>query len=515
MNNMQKKLAKDFEDWRLEEMRNESNKEAMKKDFADFMEARFQIKPSKIEHDQPISILDILDTMIAPNVETSVAANSVRENTIACEQSSKAPADNFACKYNCSDKRFTQSGTKCFYVSPSTSNAPAAVQSCQGMNAELAKISNQEEDQLVWTLSGKQSVYIGVHKVGGTWVWQDGSALIYGKQLHTSPWLFSDPSGDGVNVGKYALANGAWVDTPQITTRWKYACSMAAEEICDTGKALEDMLQTTTCQQLETKKPINEVARHLPGIDIFLNPAREEEKNIVIKEKKNIAISFFNESNMQALYPELFRILWESTLPCFKEENKEEHMLLSCQLAGVDIECSNIFTRVPTDSGMCCALNVDDSLRDSEYKELVKEMQGNSAAQKVKSQEGEINGLKLVLDLHSNTVSFGTVDQQHNAFKLFIGEPAQFPMMRSKSIKLEPGREHFVDLSASIVSSTEEIREISPKARDCLYTDESGLDFYESYTYTNCKFECRVKEAEEKVKCIPWYIPKVSKAQGS
>ena len=87
--------------------------------------------------------------------------------------------------------------------------------------------------------------------------------------------------------------------------------------------------------------------------------------------------------------------------------------------------------------------------------------------------------------------------------------------MRSRSVKLEPGREHFIDLSASIVSSTEEIREITAEARNCLYTDESDLDFYESYTYTNCKFECRLKEAEEKIKCTPWYIPKVSKAQVS
>ena len=88
---------------------------------------------------------------------------------------------------------------------------------------------------------------------------------------------------------------------------------------------------------------------------------------------------------MRTLYPELFRLLWESTLPCFKEENEEEHMMLSCELAGVEVNCSNLFTRVPTDSGMCCALNVDDSLRPSEYQELVKEMQGNTKTKKIDS----------------------------------------------------------------------------------------------------------------------------------
>ena len=186
-------------------------------------------------------------------------------------------------------------------------------------------------------------------------------------------------------------------------------------------------------------------------------------------------------------------------------------MLLSCELAGVEVNCSDIFTRVPTDSGMCCALNVDDSLRESDYQELVTEMQGKKATQKVKSQEGARNGLRLTLDLHSNTVSLGTLDQQHNAFKMFIGEPAQFPMMLDKSIPLEAGRENFIDLSATVVS-TNSIRGISPEDRGCLFTDESNLDFYEGYTFTNCRLECGIKEAEEKHRCIPWHLPKVSSA---
>ena len=135
---------------------------------------------------------------------------------------------------------------------------------------------------------------------------------------------------------------------------------------------------------------------------------------------------------METLYPELFHLLWESTLPCFKDGNNKEHMLLSCELLGVKVNCSDIFTKVPTDVGMCCALNVEDLLEESEYKNLVKELQGDKTTQKVESQEGARNGLRLTLDLHSNTVSLGTTDQQHSAFKLFIGEPAQFPMVMDK-----------------------------------------------------------------------------------
>ena len=135
-------------------------------------------------------------------------------------------------------------------------------------------------------------------------------------------------------------------------------------------------------------------------------------------------------------------------------------------------------------------------------------MQGDKKTQQVKSQEGSRNGLKLTLDLHSNTVSFGTLDQQYSAFNLFIGEPAQFPMMRDKSIRQQPGREHFVDLTATVVA-TNGIEDILPEARGCLFTDEGSLEFFKSYTFSICRLECTIRKAEEKHKCIPWYLPKV------
>ena len=41
-----------------------------------------------------MNILDILDTMIAPDVDAIFDANSIRENVIACEESSQIEEDN-------------------------------------------------------------------------------------------------------------------------------------------------------------------------------------------------------------------------------------------------------------------------------------------------------------------------------------------------------------------------------------------------------------------------------------
>ena len=207
---------------------------------------------------------------------------------------------------------------------------------------------------------------------------------------------------------------------------------------------------------------------------------------------------------------QLFDILWESTLPCFQnEKDTNDHMLLSCQLGGSNVNCSDLFRRVPTDIGMCCALNTVDSLRESTYQKLVKTMQGDeNTAKQVMSKVGRRNGLRLTLDLHSNNVSFGTLDQDYNAFKVFIGQPAEFPMMKEKGIQLQPGREHFVELSARVVS-TKDIEDIDPEARECFFSNEGNLDFYKNYTFSNCRLECAIKAAQDKYGCVPWHLPKV------
>ena len=55
-------------------------------------------------------------------------------------------------------------------------------------------------------------------------------------------------------------------------------------------------------------------------------------------------------------------------------------------------------------------------------------------------QVGKMNGLKLTLDLHSNSVSFGSLEHDYNAFNVFIGQRAEFPILKEKSIQLQPGQ---------------------------------------------------------------------------
>ena len=76
-------------------------------------------------------------------------------------------------------------------------------------------------------------------------------------------------------------------------------------------------------------------------------------------------------------------------------------MLKKCTWQGNLVNCSDIFTPVITDSGVCCAFNHQSNLKDSMYSQLVKEMQGprdpeSKEASTVASGIGR--GLQVILD---------------------------------------------------------------------------------------------------------------------
>ena len=106
--------------------------------------------------------------------------------------------------------------------------------------------------------------------------------------------------------------------------------------------------------------------------------------------------------------------------------------------------------RIPTDSGFCCALNTKQLLLDSKYRDLVPE-RNQFEKRAIKTSDGINNGLRIILDLHSNQVSFGTLETEFSAFSMFIGRPDDFPMMKRKSLKIQPGQEHFIEISGTRV----------------------------------------------------------------
>ena len=171
MNDVEKKWVQDFREWRAQYKKTNTSREAVEKDMKEFMEKRFQIKSS----DQPINILDILDMMMAPDVDASIAANGVRENEIACRDLTSGMNDNIGCIKSCSDERFslTTKGNMCLYLSSEIASQPNAVTACQSMGAQLATLKQSDRGWVKWKLSSEDSaagvphcrVWIGLNEI--------------------------------------------------------------------------------------------------------------------------------------------------------------------------------------------------------------------------------------------------------------------------------------------------------------------------------------------------------------
>ena len=549
MSNVEKKIGLNFQRWRNESGRRSNYADGIRKDMEEYMRTTFQIEPPK-DGQEPANIMDILDTMVASNVEDSVSVNSVRENVKACGRSKE--------KISSLERKKRSTEEPCISAAISLK--------IEGLVNITDNYWDENSSDSYLTVTDQQEEWVGEYQLHShNTSKEDGLVVVYKKRYGVERYIhFSDRNfesrcrpGDkwgcreenDRQVARVPFFNGTIYDedfcTPTVLNisyvcnKWfgrtgnkgdggmmgerdkrgygsskdyptpKLSIEILKQTTSIQDSVLADSLQSKCIETSQNTLNTSSSTADLPGIDIFLNPERRDDKDKIAAMKQKSAKDYFAESNMTTLYPALFDILWDSTLPCFQNERKtNDHMLLSCQLGGKTVSCSSIFTRVPTDTGMCCALNNVDALRESEYKRLVHKQQGENKAGTVKSTVGRRNGLRLTLDLHSNMVSFGTLGQEYDAFNVFIGQPEEFPMIMEKSLQLQPGREHFIDLSAEVVS-TNDIKDIAPEARECYFNDEGKLEFYEKYTYSNCRLECAIKMSEAEYHCVPWHLPRV------
>ena len=89
-------------------------------------------------------------------------------------------------------------------------------------------------------------------------------------------------------------------------------------------------------------------------------------------------------------------------------------MLSRCSWLGNDVNCSDVFTPVVTDSGVCCSFNMQDNLVDSEYSRLVQAMRGQKSenTEKVrKVTSGVGRGLEMVLDQNSHRSKLVNIEE--------------------------------------------------------------------------------------------------------
>ena len=173
----------------------------------------------------------------------------------------------------------------------------------------------------------------------------------------------------------------------------------------------------------------------MPLVDFYMNPKRKERINLKLEEYMKDVNKYYSKERLGKVFKHLFPLFWHTRLPCFDQPSiSSASVIRTCEVAGLKVNCSSLFTKVDTDSGLCCALNMETILKEGlEFSELASEMQeedkdastNNANKVHIMTGIGKKNGIKLLLDLHSNFESFGSVSEFFRAFQVFVGNPTE------------------------------------------------------------------------------------------
>ena len=247
-----------------------------------------------------------------------------------------------------------------------------------------------------------------------------------------------------------------------------------------------------------------------PNIDFLLNPGKKRQREDYEGYIMTRLVNFFEERNSSMLYPNLFRLLWYTKIPCFDLFNltgDHAHVLKHCEWAGQPVPCGDLFQAIPTDVGICCSFNFNSSMKETIYAKLIRElkqeeMKHTDTSHTSQSHERQIHkgrvgfemGLKVAMDSHSNMASPATISSDGNAFQVYIGNPGEFPFLRNRAVQIQPGFENHVEVSAIQISADPNIVSHGIEDRKCQFYWEGELEFHSDYSYTSCVVEFALAE---------------------
>ena len=262
-------------------------------------------------------------------------------------------------------------------------------------------------------------------------------------------------------------------------------------------------------------------------MDMLFDPVFEEDQYYHEVIQTNQIVDSIHKLDMKSSYISTTSILWNTVIPCTDSESSskenDKSILKYCEWKGTQVPCGAIFSPYPTDQGICCTFNMkaaDKLFSGGTYPQLIKNFQNvdkypgiEATLDQVTTEPGKSKGLLVVLDSHTDSLSASSVDIETQGFIGLITQGGNFPQINLGGFDIKPGHKNIVALSATIITTDNDIQNINPESRNCYFEwESSSLKIYKNYTQSNCIFECNFfyaqKQLEEQFKpCTPWYFP--------
>ncbi|KAK4873974.1 hypothetical protein RN001_013334 [Aquatica leii] len=191
-----------------------------------------------------------------------------------------------------------------------------------------------------------------------------------------------------------------------------------------------------------------------------------------------------------------------------------------CQWLGASQDCNKVFDYILTSEGWCRTFNMldqnevyanpgeyfDNSSKKSESWSLEYGYPEN-AGLNTYPRRVMLTGAKagFQVDLIVNETNLDYLCGELQGFKVTLHHPAEVPNMDTH-FRIPLDQAVVAAIKPEMITTSEEIRNYSPKDRNCYLPGEKILSNYKSYTQQNCLVECLTNYTLKVCGCIAFYM---------
>ncbi|KAF7280748.1 pickpocket protein 28-like [Rhynchophorus ferrugineus] len=201
-------------------------------------------------------------------------------------------------------------------------------------------------------------------------------------------------------------------------------------------------------------------------------------------------------------------------------------MLWSCKYTLLNESCSNFFTPILTEEGLCFTFNMLDRSEllnnnvflHGDYMSHGRKSEGwnledgypknapiNTYPRRAMS-AGFSSGFLLLLRAYQQDLDYicrGPVQ----GFKILLHNPAETPRVGMQYFRAPLNQEVVVAVKPDMMTTSEGLKDYDPHRRQCYFPKERHLAFYQSYTQQNCEVECLTNYTLAKCECVAYHMP--------
>jgi acid-sensing ion channel, other len=86
--------------------------------------------------------------------------------------------------------------------------------------------------------------------------------------------------------------------------------------------------------------------------------------------------------------------------------------------------------------------------------------------------------------------------------------PNEFPNGNHPSLSLGLSNHRHISFKATSIRTSKDLKRLDPRKRFCYFENEKDLEFFKSYSRSNCMIECQAKASLEACGCVGYWMPR-------